>query len=135
MNLANSNIPLLMASLAFLVICLLSLGLIVFFRSLAYRRALLDKIQPMEEGFETDMVGASPDKPMRGWPFYLSIINKLGVKTNPGRSYDDADVRLKFARAGLRDKNFPTLFWGVKFLMAVTFRLFTRKPQQRPPQS
>ena len=30
---------------------------------------------------------------------------------------DDRDIKLKFLRAGLRDRNTPTAFWGVKFLL------------------
>jgi len=32
---------------------------------------------------------------------------------------DDADIKLKFLRAGLRGTRVPTVFWGTKFLLAI----------------
>jgi tight adherence protein C len=49
---------------------------------------------------------------------FARFLGAIGMKTNPGRS-DDADIKLKFLRAGLRGRNVPTMFWGTKFLLAV----------------
>ena len=52
---------------------------------------------------------------------FLRFLSAIGGKTNPGRSVADADIKLKFLRAGLRGTNVPTVFWGTKFFLAIAF--------------
>jgi tight adherence protein C len=49
----------------------------------------------------------------------VRLLSAIGLKTNPGRSTDNPEIKLKFLRAGLQGRNVPTVFWGTKFLLAV----------------
>jgi tight adherence protein C len=117
---SDENIPLLLASLAFLVICLVSMGIIIHFRGVRYRRGMLGKIRASDSEWsvlEKDL--PSVDLSAGSGNAFVKFLSAIGVKTNPGRSADDADIKLKFLRAGLRARNVPTVFWGTKFLLAV----------------
>jgi tight adherence protein C len=117
---SDQNIPLLIASLAFVAVCLLSVGIIVYFQGARYRREMLGKIRSAGSGFAANeneprsagLSGGSSNA-------FVRFMSALGMKTNPGRSVDDADIKLKFLRAGLRGSNVPAIFWGTKFLLAV----------------
>jgi len=52
---------------------------------------------------------------------FARFLSTIGVKANPSRSVEDADIKLKFLRAGLRGANVPTVFCGTKFFLAVAF--------------
>ena len=117
---ADENIPFLIASLAFVVIGLLSLGIMIHIRGVRYRRRMLEKIRTTDDDWamiEQDHAGLElSDKSGNALVRFLSAI---GMKTNPGKSTDDADIKLKFLRAGMRGRNAATVFWGIKFLLAV----------------
>lgn len=117
---ADKNIPFLIASLAFVVIGLLSLGIMIHFRGVRYRRRMLEKIRTTDGDWTLIEPGHSglalSDKSGNAFVRFLSAI---GMRTSPGKSTDDADIKLKFLRAGMRGKNAVTVFWGIKFLLAV----------------
>ena len=115
------NVPFVLASLLFLVICLLVIGIVVQLKQIHYRRGLIGKIQP------ADSTWTLPDddvQPLalsgRSGNAFANFLSAIGVKVKPGKSADNADIKLKFLRAGLRGKNVPTVFWGTKFFLAVT---------------
>jgi tight adherence protein C len=126
MAFSNINVPLILASLAFLVICLLSLGILIHIRTMRYRREVMDKIRTADDGWVEDQ-----RKPQNlnfhgaasAGNAFVNFLSAVGIKTNPGRTTDDADIKLKFLKAGLRGRNVATVFWGVKFLLAVSFPL------------
>jgi tight adherence protein C len=120
MLLTDENIPLLIAALAFLVICLLSIGLMIHLRTLRYRRRMLDKIRGVDGDWS--MIGRETESlELSGGPAtgLLRFLSAVGLRVNPGKSADQAEIKLKFLRAGLREKSAVTVFWGVKFLLAV----------------
>lgn len=122
--LADENIPFLIASMAFVVICLLFLGVVMHVRGARYRRAMIDKIRAEEsdwavvatEASSLDLAGGPPNALVR-------FLSSLGMRANPGKSADDMDIKLKFLKAGLRDQNVPTVFWGTKLLLVVALPL------------
>ncbi|BBO74955.1 hypothetical protein DSCW_23720 [Desulfosarcina widdelii] len=122
MILSDENIIMLMASLAFVVLCLLSMGILIYIRKKRYQRSVIKKIQATDDDWSAienhneslDISGANKSK-----NFFLNILSMIGLKTNPNRSGEEADIKIKFLRAGLRGKNIPTIFWGVKFLLAI----------------
>jgi len=117
---ADENIPLIFASMAFLVICLLSLGIIMHLTRARYRHEMIEKTRSIDSewtGIEKD--ATSLDLSAGSSNAFVRFLSAIGFKTNPGRSMDNADVKLKFLRAGLRGRNVPTVFWGTKFLLAV----------------
>jgi tight adherence protein C len=117
---SDDNIPLLIASLAFVVICLFSMGIIIHFKGMRYRREMIEKIRPVDGDWSV-IENDAPSVELSGGSggAFVRFLNAIGMRTNPGRSADDADTKLKFLRAGLRGRNVPTVFWGTKFFLAV----------------
>ncbi|HEJ83380.1 MAG TPA: hypothetical protein ENO25_02325, partial [Desulfobacteraceae bacterium] len=113
----EENIPLLVASLAFVVVFLLVLGIVLHYRGVRSRREMLEKIRSQEDEWSvSEKDTSSLELSSRSGNIFLNFLSAIGMKTNPGRSMDDTDLKLKFLRAGLRGRNVPTVFWGTKFL-------------------
>ena len=117
---SEENVPIIFASMAFLVICLLSMGIIMHVRKARYRHEMLEKTRSID----SEWTGIEKDAPSVGLSggsdnAFASLVSAIGLKTNPGRSMDNAEIKLKFLRAGLRGRNVATVFWGTKFLLAV----------------
>ena len=118
--LTEQNIPLLIASLAFVVICLVSLAIIIHFKGVRYRRMMVEKIRPSDsELVVIDQDAPSVELSGSAGSGFVRFLHAIGLKTKPGRSAEDADTKLKFLRAGLRGTNVPTIFWGTKFFLVV----------------
>ncbi len=117
MTIGDDHIPLLFAILTFMVICLLSMGVSIHLRSIRNRREMLKKVGAGGgwEGIETDASPLNLSGEQDG--AFLNFFRTVGVKTQKGKSADDENIKLKFLRAGLRNKDFPSIFWGVKFLL------------------
>lgn len=117
---ADKNIPFLIASLAFVVIGLVSLGIMIHIKGVRYRRRILDKIRTTDgdwavieqDHLDLELADNSGNA-------FVKFLSAIGMKTSPGKSADDADIKLRFLRAGMREKNAVTVFWGIKFLLAV----------------
>jgi tight adherence protein C len=116
---SDANIPFLLASLAFVVICLLSMGIIIYFGGVRYRREMIDKIRPADSDYPVEKDSPSLDLYDGSGNAFVKFLSAVAVKTNPGRSADDADIKFKFLRGGLRGRNVPTVFWGTKFFLAI----------------
>lgn len=122
MVLSDINIPFLAAAVAFLVICLLSMGILIHIRGLRYRRSMIEKIQTADNEWsviEKDSQPSTLSGSGGSENAFVNFLSTIGVRTNPGRSTENADIKLKFLRAGLRGRNIPNLFWGTKFLLAI----------------
>ena len=120
MTLLDEHMPLLISSLAFVVICLLSMGIIIHVRGVRYKRRMMEKIREPENewsGMERD----SPSLDLSGGSrnTFVKFLSAVGVKAGPGKSVNNADIKLKFLRAGLRGGHVPTVFWGTKFFLSV----------------
>jgi tight adherence protein C len=81
---------------------------------------MLDKIRTADGDWTTIGQEASgldlSGSPATGLAGFLSAI---GMKFKPAKPADEAEVKLHFLRAGLREKSAVTVFWGVKVLLAV----------------
>ena len=86
MFLSDQNMPLLIASLAFVVICLLSIAVILHFRGVRYRRTMIEKIRPSDSELVVIEQGA-PSVELSGGAggAFARFLSAVGVKTNPGR--------------------------------------------------
>ena len=78
------DVPLLLASLLFLVICLLAIGIMVHMKQIHYRRGLIGKIQSPDNKWVLPEEDAEPlalsGKPGSAFANFLSAI---GVKVKP----------------------------------------------------
>jgi len=116
MIISDANVPLMMASLAFVVICLLFAGILIHFRRLSHRREMIQKIRAELNDWsatETDTSSLKLDK--KSTNAFVNFLNVIGLKTNPGKSTDNSQTRIKFLRAGLRGRNGSAIFWGQNF--------------------
>ena len=109
----------------FLAICLFVAGITIYLRQNRQRREMLSKIK---NGDDTWLVTEPESLPsnLSGTDIadksgMAKLLDKIGKKANPGRSIDDVDVKMKFLKAGIRDRNAATIFWGVKFLLGISF--------------
>ena len=101
----DMNIPFLMASFAFLMVCLLSMGILIHIRELSYRRSVIKKIRSADDDWaliEKDSTSLTSSGSSGSGNVFMNILRAIGLKANPGRSTDDPDIKLKFLRAGLR---------------------------------
>ena len=120
MILLDEHIPLLISSLAFVVICLLSMGIIIHVRGVRYKRRMMGKIRPPDNEWSSmEKDTASLELSGGSGNAFVKFLSAVGVKTNAGKSIDNADIKIKFLRAGLRGGHVPTVFWGTKFFLAV----------------
>ena len=117
---SSIDVPLLMASLAFIVVCLLSMGILIHLKRVNQRREMIEKIRATDdEGVGIEEDPQPLDLSDKTGNAFVKLLSAIGGKTNPGRSTDNTDIKFKFLRAGLRGKNIPTIFWGIKLLLAV----------------
>ena len=127
MDFSRINVPLIIALATFLVVCLIVLGIVIFVRQKRQRKEMIGKIK----GRETDWITSHSDSQSASLTGETSaksnaiqrFLQKIGNAMNPGRTMDVKDIKLKFLRAGLRDRNIPTVFWGIKFLLGLFFPL------------
>ena len=118
--LLDQNIPLIIASLAFVVICLLSIGITIHFRNMRYRRGMLDKLRASDGDWAVEAPEPVDLDASQGATGALArFISAIGAKVKPAQSKDGLETKLKFAKAGLRGANAVTLFWGTKAFLAV----------------
>ena len=127
MDLSQLNAPVLVAISAFLTMCLLIIGITIYVRQSRQRRAMLEKIRRGDNEWVVPETDAKPssitETDLSGKSGLAKLLDRIGKKANPGRSIDDADVKLKFLRAGIRDRNAATVFWGTKFLLGISFAI------------
>jgi len=124
MTFSDPNIPLMAAALLFLTICLLALGVLVYFRQLSYRRRLVEKLNADDEvyaGYQDSAVTLSASEATP--TLVLSFLNAIGMKFRAKDRKNTPNTKLRFLKAGLRGANVSTIFWGTKVLLAVTFPL------------
>lgn len=121
MLIVDQNIPLVIAALAFIAIGLISMGILIHFKEFRYRRRMLEKIRVEDDGWTSAVADHSglelTDEPNNA---FMRFVTAIGLKTNTGKNRDDeANVKLKFLRAGIRTKNAVTVFRGIKFLLLI----------------
>jgi len=128
MELSQINIPLVISISVFLAVCLLVMGIFIYMRQKNQRREMLEKIKgdddswivPESQSLSSDLTGTDTAG-QKNW--VARLLEKIGEKTNPRRSMDDVDIKLKFLRAGIRARNAATIFWGTKFLLGISLAI------------
>lgn len=114
------DVPLVMALLFFLVLCLLSMGVMIHHHRLKQRRMMLEKISTADNDWNAFVENDSAQLDLSKKPnnAVMKLLSIIGGKANPKSADDDANIHLKFLKAGIRGKNAPTVFWGTKILFA-----------------
>jgi tight adherence protein C len=119
MLLSDANVPLLLAISAFVVICLLATGIMTYTRQRSHHRAMIRKIAKEEnEWAATETAVPSLDLSGKPTSSLVKLLHAIGVRTNPNKSADKSQLKLKFQRAGLRGRSVPFVFWGTKLILA-----------------
>jgi len=123
MTLSTPNIPLMAAAFLFVTILLLAIGMMVYFKQLAYRRRLVEKLNSHDEDYGHFEDNADSSLTSNGGSFssLVNFLNAIGMKFRTKSAKGETVTKLKFLQAGLRGANVSTVFWGAKVLLAVTF--------------
>jgi tight adherence protein C len=95
------------------------LGVLFQVRGISDRRELAKRVKTPYGEVNPAGNAAPLDLSRRSGNVFQNFLSMLGGKINPGRTTDNKKINLRFLRAGYREKNVPTIFWGVKFLLAV----------------
>ena len=115
-----SDMPGLLAVLAFLAIFLFCIGVSQGFRQRSVRREIVRKIQSAGE-YHRDKEDASAAESMeeKGANPLLSVFARVGGKLPPAKSGDYSQTsRIRFLRAGYRNPNALSVFWGFKIILS-----------------
>lgn len=126
----NENLLIILFPVIFLIIFLVSRGIIRSVNTWNEKKKLVQKIQqggydqyegeyddPSEAFLERQDTGSGLSK---GLFAFLEFLNKFFI----GKRVDDSDaVKGKFLRAGIRQKNIEAVFWGAKILFPFLFLL------------
>jgi tight adherence protein C len=118
MNLIDANVPLFIAALTFVVISLLSMGILIHLRGLKYKRQMIEKIKAgndqegliSEEVLPLNIAGQAENG-------LFKLLSRIGLKAKGNKKLDNNDIKAKFLRAGLRGRNVPSIFWGIKIIL------------------
>lgn len=125
MDFSQINVPLVVGIATFLTVCLLVIGIMIYVQQSRTRRAMLEKITSTEEWIvpqtEPQQVNLTGSKSSDR--IIPRFIHRIGQRTKADKSAEDFQIKLKFLRAGIRDRNAPAAFWGVKLLLSVCMLL------------
>jgi tight adherence protein C len=116
-----SNIPILISTSAFLAVLLFFVGLYQYIRQNARERELIEKVRKTGKNRNTssrEKLSSETEDAARN-PI-LNFLSLLGKRLIPKQVADYTQMRTRFLMAGLRKANAPALFWGSKFLFAVS---------------
>jgi tight adherence protein C len=81
---------------------------------------MIEKLQAADSEWsatETDI--SSLELSGKSSNIFTNFLSNIGNRIIPKSSGNDLGLNIKFLRAGLRGKNVPTVFWGVKVFLAV----------------
>ncbi len=125
MTFSPYHLMIIISAASFLVLFLMSVGIIQYVRQASRRREIVEKIK---SGGESNGVlygpGASKIDGNQGTGRYFgNILRAIGSRVAPSKSADYSKARVKFLKAGIRRENATALFWGAKLLLAVCLPL------------
>lgn len=116
--------PALISLLAFLAIFLLLAGILQYIAIHARREKMIDNIRQGGHSGKEPAVASQPSDlsgNARGW--IAGFFSALGKRTVSPESKDYSRMNMKFLKAGLRQPNFPAIYWGVKGFLCISFAL------------
>ncbi len=124
MTALESNIPLILSGLAFLVVCLVFAGVFIHLSRVQEKKERVKKIRA-EENQWSSMAPFSqePGQTEKPGGIFTNFLASMGMKIMSGKPEKDAGKRLKLVRAGLRGENALSIFWGAKILLAALLGL------------
>ena len=104
----------------FLALFLLGLGIAQYIGQRSSRKEILEKIR-----LSSDFTGIRQDwqsGDQKGNWFLSPLANffkKFGSRSEPEAADDGHTTRIKFLRAGIRGKNAPAIFYGLKYVLVI----------------
>ena len=116
-----TDLPLIIAILAFIATFLFSMGIIQYLRMSAKRRELIGKIRNEEELWKLPTKRKGLESEGKEKRPIMNFLTSLGGALIPENAKDYSQIRLRFLRAGLRRENMPSIFWGVKISLTICF--------------
>jgi len=116
----SQTVPLLVAATAFLVLVLLFLGVLQYFRQRSTKLQRMARVRRSDEyeqmPSQREMAaGADTDAP-RG---VLKFLGLVGKRVQPRKQSDISLLRKKFLTAGMRGEHIVPVFWGTKCLLVL----------------
>jgi tight adherence protein C len=104
----------------FFALLLLCFGVLHYIRQRNTRKEIIEKIKSSGDigGNQQDL--QSDDQ--KGIPFLSPLMNflgKSGARTHPEETGVDHTKRIRFLKAGIRGKNAPTIFYGLKYVFLI----------------
>jgi tight adherence protein C len=106
----------------FLAIFLLCLGIFQYRRQLVTKKEMLAKIkaggESMDIHYEGPVLETNKSSPKN---VFFDFFIKLGNLVKSEKSDVNSIKRIKFLRAGIRQTNAGTIFWGLKCFLAIFF--------------
>ncbi|HEX7372915.1 MAG TPA: type II secretion system F family protein [Thermodesulfobacteriota bacterium] len=103
----------------FAAILLFLLGVYFVIRARREHQDFLKRIERAGEGENFTENGLQTQQSLRG-PIFR-FMEKIGGILKPKKEYEISNLRQLFLKAGLRNENAPTVFFGVKALLAILF--------------
>lgn len=120
---SQSQIPLLVAILVFLMICLLSIGIYQYIVLIMKKRTIVSKIKQGRSDYNPN-IDNDTNELKKGRHYLLKLLAFLslcGSKVTPRKSIDYSSMRLRFLRSGIRYSKAIFAFYGCKFMLALVF--------------
>lgn len=121
MHFSDANILILIPLLFFVVFIFFTMGILAFIRQRRQRHEMLEKIRATGSDWEViDQDPSSLEIKNNSNSFIVKLLDAVGMKTRSNQSASDGKIKLKFLKAGMLGTNIPTIFWGIKFLLAIS---------------
>jgi tight adherence protein C len=116
-----TEMSLLISVAAFLALFLFCLGIVQFTQQRTRRQEIIKKIKTGGEftsvSPEAQPFGASDSSFAKR--AFIAVFGSIGNFANRPKSEDNANIRLKFLKAGVRRENAAAVYWGVKIFLAI----------------
>jgi tight adherence protein C len=125
MILPDTNFILIISLVAFLVIFMLSMGIVQAMVQHKKRQEIIRKISGNEELFaaiKDEDTKVKYNFSLKG--IFLTLFTSLGTRLPGKEPIDYSAARIRFLRAGLRGQNAMTAFWGAKIYLALFMVIF-----------
>ena len=104
----------------FLALFLFCLGILRYIRLRSTRRKVVERIKFSSDSIESQQAWLSTDERRKSFLMPLmALFGKFGKRMQSETIDDGHSKRIKFLKAGIRNKNAPAIFYGSKYLLVV----------------
>ena len=124
MNISTELIPVIISISIFFSILLLFWGIFQLVKYFQLKRAIIEKIKysgGKTETFEEDYPSFQIEEGFRNR--VLSLLGLVGKRISRKKPKEYSQMRVNFLRAGIRWRNAPAVFWGIKSFLTVLLPL------------